>query len=450
MTGGGAAIPRVVIVGGGLAGLAAAAALGSIGFEVDLHEARPFLGGRATSFPLNPAEDDSEHIDNCQHVLLRCFTNLLDFYRRAGVGEKIRFYDRLYFVRPGGATDVLKPGRLPAPAHLLGSLLGFRGLSPADKRSILSALAAMRRERNRADLDALTIAEWLASHGATQRAVTRFWRPILVSALNEEPERASAGPAFQVFLEGLMASRDSYEMGIPAVPLGELYSSGSEGRFGESVRFHLRSPVERLDPTDRAADFYISAVPFERVNALIPELELPLEKFEHSPITGVHLWFDREVTKLPHAVLLDRTMQWMFRKSATYVQCVVSASRSLVPLSREQIIETGAARAGRVFPGGPRRQARQGPRHQGSPSDVLDRPGPRCPSPARGDEVPEYFSSRRLDPHRLASHDGGSRAERLSGGGSRGEGGGPGDVVCFGANIPVARTMIHAPARNSR
>lgn len=339
-----------MIVGGGLAGLAAAAALGSIGFEVDLHEARPFLGGRATSFPLNPAEDDSEHIDNCQHVLLRCFTNLLDFYRRAGVGEKIRFYDRLYFVRPGGATDVLKPGRLPAPAHLLGSLLGFRGLSPADKRSILSALAAMRRERNRADLDALTIAEWLASHGATQRAVTRFWRPILVSALNEEPERASAGPAFQVFLEGLMASRDSYEMGIPAVPLGELYSSGSEGRFGESVRFHLRSPVERLDPTDRAADFYISAVPFERVNALIPELELPLEKFEHSPITGVHLWFDREVTKLPHAVLLDRTMQWMFRKSATYVQCVVSASRSLVPLSREQIIETARRELDEFFP----------------------------------------------------------------------------------------------------
>ena len=339
-----------MIVGGGLAGLAAAAALGSIGFEVDLHEARPFLGGRATSFPLNPAEDDSEHIDNCQHVLLRCFTNLLDFYRRAGVGEKIRFYDRLYFVRPGGATDVLKPGRLPAPAPLLGSLLGFRGLSPADKRSILSALAAMRRERNRADLDALTIAEWLASHGATQRAVTRFWRPILVSALNEEPERASAGPAFQVFLEGLMASRDSYEMGIPAVPLGELYSSGSEGRFGESVRFHLRSPVERLDPTDRAADFYISAVPFERVNALIPELELPLEKFEHSPITGVHLWFDREVTKLPHAVLLDRTMQWMFRKSATYVQCVVSASRSLVPLSREQIIETARRELDEFFP----------------------------------------------------------------------------------------------------
>ena len=339
-----------MIVGGGLAGLAAAAALGSIDFEVDLHEARPFLGGRATSFPLNPADEDSEHIDNCQHVLLRCFTNLLDFYRRAGVEERIRFYDRLYFVRPGGATDVLKPGRLPSPAHLLGSLLVFGGLSFADKRSILTALSAMRRERGRADLDRLTIADWLASRGATEGAVNRFWKPILVSALNEEPERASARPAFQVFLEGLMATRESYQMGVPVVPLGELYSTGLEGRFGDSVSFHLRSSIERIDPSDRMADFYISAVPFERVNALLPDLALPLETFEHSPITGIHLWFDREVTKLPHAVLLDRTVQWMFRKSANYVQCVVSASRSLLPLSREEIIEIACRELEEFFP----------------------------------------------------------------------------------------------------
>ena len=340
-----------MIVGGGLAGLAAAAALGSIDFEVDLHEARPFLGGRATSFPVNPADENSEHIDNCQHVLLRCFTNLLDFYRRAGVDKKIRFYDRLYFVRPGGATDVLKPGRLPCPAHLLGSLLAFGGLSFADKRSILTALSAMRRERGRADLDRLTIADWLASRGATEGAVNRFWKPILVSALNEEPERASARPAFQVFLEGLMATRESYQIGVPAVPLGELYSSGLEGKFGDGVRFHLRSSIEQIDSSDREADFYISAVPFERVSALLPDLALPLEKFEHSPITGIHLWFDREVTKLPHAVLLDRTMQWMFRKSANYVQCVVSASRSLLPLAREEIIEIACRELEEFFPG---------------------------------------------------------------------------------------------------
>jgi zeta-carotene desaturase len=88
-----------------------------------------------------------------------------------------------------------------------------------------------------------------------------------------------------------------------------------------------------------AADYYISALPFERIPAVIPELGLDLEGFEHSPITGIHLWFDRSLTQLPHATLLDRTMQWMFNKSGgRYLQLVVSASRSLVEMNRADVI----------------------------------------------------------------------------------------------------------------
>ena len=315
-----------------------------------MHEARPFLGGRATSFPLNPSDVNSDHIDNCQHVLLRCFTNLLDFYRRCGVEHKIRFHDRLYFVRPGGAVDVLEAGVLPAPAHLLVSLLRFKALEFADKLSILRAMAAMRREANRADLDTLTMADWLASKHATRRAVERFWRPILVSALNEEPDRSSSSPAFQVFLRGAMATRDSYQMGLPAVPLAELYSAALEDKLGERVRVHLRSSLDRIDPSDGTAEFYISAVPFERAGQLLPGLELQLEKFTHSPITGIHLWFDHPITDLPHAVLLDRTLQWIFRKTDRYVQCVVSASRSLIDLTREEIVELACRELQEFFP----------------------------------------------------------------------------------------------------
>ncbi len=339
-----------MIVGGGLAGLAAAAALGSLRFDVDLHEARPFLGGRATSFPVHSSDPSSARIDNCQHVLLRCCDNLLDFYRRCGVEEKIRFYDRLYFVRPGGQVDVLASGPLPAPAHLLISLLRFSALSAADKWSIVRALAAIRRERHRPDLDRLTMGDWLASKGATAMALARFWRPILVSALNEEPERASALPAFQVFWQGLLGSRHSYEMGVPAVPLADLYSAALEKRLGSEVRIHLRSTVERLDPGDRQADFYISAVPFERVNALLPGLGLRLEKFDHSPITGIHLWYDQPVTELPHAALLDRNVQWLFRKSDRYFQCVVSASRSLLSVGRGEIVEMACREMQEFFP----------------------------------------------------------------------------------------------------
>ena len=330
--------------------MSAAAALGSLDFDVELHEARPFLGGRATSFPLQPAEEDSERIDNCQHVLLRCFTNLLDFYRRCGVEKKIRFDDRLHFVRPGGKTDILRRGLLPAPFHLVGSLIGFGGLDARDKWSLIRTLAALRGERHRADLDQFTMGQWLSSKGATQRTCERFWRPILVSALNEEPERASAAPAFHVFLDGLMATRDSFEIGVPAVPLADLYSTAFEQGLGSGVRIHLRSTVERIDPASRQADFYISAVPFERVNGLIPRLDLRLERFEHSPITGIHLWFDRPLSDLPHAVLLGGTLQWLFRKSENYFQAVVSASRSLLALAQTDIVEMACRELREFFP----------------------------------------------------------------------------------------------------
>ena len=112
-------MPKVLIAGGGLAGLSAAAALGSAGFDVDVFEARPFLGGRATSFPM-PAGDDeqAETIDNCQHILLKCCVNLLDFYERMGVRDRIKFYREFYFLEPGGRLSILKRGRLPAPVSL--------------------------------------------------------------------------------------------------------------------------------------------------------------------------------------------------------------------------------------------------------------------------------------------------------------------------------------------
>ncbi|MBI1355585.1 MAG: NAD(P)-binding protein [Acidobacteria bacterium] len=341
---------RVQIVGGGLAGLSAAAALASIGWQVDLHEAKPFLGGRATSYPLHPSEPDSERIDNCQHVLLRCCDNLLDFYRRCGVEGKIDFYSTLYFVRPGGAVDRLERGPWPKPLHLAGSFLRFGFLDWADKWSLISTLQALERERKRADLDTVSMGDWLLGRRVTERSYERFWRPILVSALNEEPDRSSAKAAFQVFADGLMGTRTSYEMGVAAVPLAELYDAAGDGRLGNNLRVHTRSRIERIDPASGEADFYIAAVPFERAAGLLPELDLQLGEFEHSPITGVHLWFDRPVTELPHAALLDRTMQWMFRRGESYVQCVVSASRDLLPLSQAEIVERACSDLREFFP----------------------------------------------------------------------------------------------------
>jgi squalene-associated FAD-dependent desaturase len=346
---------KVLIAGGGLAGLAAAAALGGAGYQVEVFEARPFAGGRATSYDV-PAggEGEAETIDNCQHILLRCCVNLLDFYTRLGVRDRIRFHREFYFLEPGGRISVLKRGRLPAPLHFTGAFWRMHCLEWRDKLAIARALVALRFERKRRrDLDRISMRDWLLQKRQTPRAIDRFWRQVLVSAINEDLDRMAAVHGFQVFWLGFLSRADAYEMGVPAVPLGKLYDAAAWKRTGD-VQIHFRSAVERIETGGfrvggelRVADHYICALPFERLEAV--GLEAP--KLEHSPITGVHLWFDREITTLPHATLLDRTIQWVFNKDrGRYLQLVVSASRELTNLSRNEIIDLAIGDLRLFFP----------------------------------------------------------------------------------------------------
>lgn len=352
----------ILILGGGLAGLAAAAALGNNPRQhrVRVLEMRGFLGGRATSYPVPQSAD--EIIDNCQHILLRCCVNLLDFYRRLGVADKIEFHREFFFLEPGGRASVLKSGMLPAPLHFTGAFLGMQCLSLSDKIGIGKAILAIKTEyKSRRDLDRITMMDWLREKDQTANAVERFWRQVLVSAINEELDAMAAIHGLQVFYLGFLASSNSYEMGIPAVPLGELYSENVWSRM-PGVEILSRSAVEALSIENGrvasitvsggqqlTADVYISALPFERLSTLAPGL-VP-EGFSHSPITGIHLWFDRPVTDLPHATLLDRTMQWMFNKGeGKHIQLVVSASRQLTNMPRQQVIDLAVRELGEFFP----------------------------------------------------------------------------------------------------
>jgi len=355
--------PTCVVIGGGLAGLSCAAALGEAGFTVRLLEARPFAGGRATSYHLPESSGITESIDNCQHVLLRCCVNLMDFYRRLGTASRIRFHDEFHFLEPGGRMSTLRSGPLPAPLHFAGSFLGLKFLNTSEKLAIGRALLALRREwRLRQDLDRITMLEWLREKGQPGRAIERFWRQVLVSAVNEELGRMAARHGFQVMRLGFLAGRGNSQMGIPAIPLGELYAARAWERFSE-VEIRLRAPAHRLvvddgsvrgaETADEVVDgeFFVSCVPFEKLPGLIPELELDFEGWSHSPITGIHLWFDRPVTHLPHGTLLDRTIQWFFNKGeGKHLQLVVSASRSLLPMDRAAVIELGLSELKEFLP----------------------------------------------------------------------------------------------------
>ena len=362
----------VAIAGGGLAGLAAGCALADAGFRVSLFERRPYLGGRASSYQ-HPGT--GEIVDNCQHVLLGCCTNLLDFYRRAGVQDKIRWYEKLTFLEPGGRASVIGPSALPAPLHTAPAFLRADCLNFRDKLAISRAMAALApaapADRGESFL------EWLQRHGQTGQAIERFWKTILVSALNEDLDRVSVPYAAQVVRESFLKSEAAGRMGIPTVPLTDLYSTTGDYIRARGGDIQFRTAVEsfRAEPTgvsvttngqEQKFDYLILAVPFDGLARMLPDsppsaaLAAALSQFGTSPITGIHLWFDREISDLEHAVLLDRTVQWMFHKSriitgrgngGSYIELVVSCSRSLVEKSKTDIVEMAVKEAREFFPG---------------------------------------------------------------------------------------------------
>ena len=413
----------VIVIGGGLAGLAAAAALGGEGHRVRLLEARPFLGGRATSY-----QTGGETIDNCQHVLLRCCVNLLDFYARMGVAGDIIFYREFYFLEPGGRSSVMR--------RSLPSFLGLRFLNLSEKLAIARALLAIRREHStRSDLERITMQQWLEEKRQPARAIERFWRQVLVSAINEDLDRMAAIHAFQVFLKGFLSNPEFYQMGVPAVPLAHLYAAEAWKKLGK-VEILPRTPAQRVIVEngqvrglvtaggELRADFYVSAVPFDRVAALLPELPLDVTAFEHSPITGIHLWFDRPITDLPHATLLDRTIQWMFNKSqGRYIELVVSASRGLVETKREDVIALALRELVEFFPAVRYASLEKSHVVKEIRATFSARPGLEAHRPESRTADPEPVPGRRLDPLGLAGHHGRRRAQRIPGGGSGGCGG---------------------------
>jgi zeta-carotene desaturase len=389
---------NVIIIGGGLAGLSSAVALTEAGCRVILLESRPHLGGRATSYwlpdpsgelgtsPSRSLGTSGSHVDNCQHVTLGCCTNLDDFYRRVGASDKIRYYKRLFFVDTRGRRGVIESSALSPPFHLAPSFALFPSLTWQDKNCIARAMFAIVRSGGRpANADGVSMLDWLRGRGHTDGAIQNFWQVVLVSALNEELEHTDARYGIEVFWKGFLSTRRGFEVGIPSVPLAELYDGCRDAivRCGGEVRTRAAVREIRLagnavasvrldDGTELTADFVIAAVPQDiLLDILPPELAARetifsnLRNLKTSPITGVHFWYDRSVMSEPFLTLLGRTTQWVFNKSmlfgehapggpaeedGQYLQLVISASYSLLPLSRQEIINLCRAELLDVLP----------------------------------------------------------------------------------------------------
>jgi squalene-associated FAD-dependent desaturase len=364
----------VSVVGGGIAGLSAACALAEAGLRVQLIERRSYLGGRASSF-LHPGV--GEVIDNCQHVLFGCCTNLAGFYRRIGVDGRIHWTSEMTMIEPGGRRSLLGPSFLPAPLHSLPRFLAARAFTLGDKVALGRAFRALTHPIPADSTE--TLGAWLARNRQTRGSVSRFWRLVIASALNADIDSISLVYAAKVIRELFMNSAEAGKMGMSTVPLGDLYAGAAEflRQRGSDIVFNSRVESAEWDrdasrwtlATSASAlksDFLVLALPFEAVAKLLPRmpaadgcdgLSARLQRLEHWPICSVHLWFDREITELDHAVLLDREIHWMYNKGriqpwrkSCYLELVVSASRTFAALSQEQAVARSVGELAEFFP----------------------------------------------------------------------------------------------------
>lgn len=359
---------RVVIIGGGVAGIAAAVRIADAGGQPILVETRPRLGGRATSF-----EDPRNGLllDNCQHVVMGCCSNVLDLYDRLGVLDRIQWHRTTWWAHPPRRPEPLTATGLPAPLHLSTSFLMLRFLGVDDKIGIAQAMWRLVRMglAGREDWRDRPFGDFLDETGQTADARERFWEPVVVGACNLPCGEVAANHAMQVFQEGFLAGGWHATMGLATCPLRDLYDpaleiierSGGEVRLGASVQGiafdGIRTNGVVTDEGLVHGSSIISTVPPDRLAKIVsrpmqaadPRLRW-LEEIRTSPILGVHLFFERPVLvdgdrSYPHLVLPGRDTHWFFDKGEVesdgrrlhHVHAVVSAAESWMALDEEEI-----------------------------------------------------------------------------------------------------------------
>ena len=289
---------KVAVVGGGLAGLAAALDLLDAGVDVTVHEARPTLGGAVQTLPERDG-DPSPPPDNGQHIALGCFTEYIRFLDRIGEGGSI--------LRTRLALPVLDEYRRTAEIKpSLPALLRYSHLSVRERMRLPLTLTRLRAAQSRPNE---TFGALLRRLGESDTSVTRFWDVFIRPALNLRTDEVDAGAGLFTVRTALLGPRRNSDLVLPLKPLGWMHGDAAARVLGDRVRVDER--VESLDDLD--ADAVVVAVPPAESARLLGEPEPGLES---SPIVSVHLWFDRQLLATPLAALLGSDAHWVFDRGA--------------------------------------------------------------------------------------------------------------------------------------
>lgn len=320
-----------IVLGGGMAGLAAAVKLAEAGLQPTLIEARPYLGGRVRSFV---HEGTGDEIDNGQHLMMGCYTATFELLTMLGTRGHITLQRSLEveFRDADGPADRLRASeRLPAPLSVLVGMLRLRRLSARERAGLVRVGLAMRFARPRPDESARV---YLRRLGQSERAMARLWDPIIIATLNTPPDQASAFLLVQVMRLAFLGGGESSRLALPSVGLSRLVEPAAafiEGRGGRVLTGVTIAAIDRgpngLRVLTREGDAFdapriVLALPERGARRVLEGMDdavavLPAVPFASSPIVSLYLWYDRPLAELPRfAALLGTNVQWMFNRRA--------------------------------------------------------------------------------------------------------------------------------------
>lgn len=376
-----------IVIGAGFAGLSAAAALADAGARVLVLEARPGLGGRATSFR-DP--DTGERVDNGQHILMGCYEQTLIFLNRIGASDRVRWQAGLSLpmIDRRGYESVLKLPGVSSPLHLLGGVLAWTALSWGERLAILRVGSALRSGTPRGvpydGNDRETVRGWLNRHGQPRRLIELFWEPLALAALNQSIDQAAARYFVEV-LRRMFADPAAAALVLPAVPLDEMYAEPAREWLldrGHEVRVNAQAQVEveggrvagvRVRGERIAAPIVISSVPWHAFGALFDQVPAALAAIAANaaalpslPIVTVNLWFDRAVMHEPLVGLPGRTFQWLFDRRAiaggamSHLSLISSGAEAIVARGNDELIATALGEVREALPAARQATLRKG------------------------------------------------------------------------------------------
>ncbi|MBI5476136.1 MAG: oleate hydratase [Ignavibacteriales bacterium] len=370
----------VVIIGGGLSGLAAAVKLTESGKTIALIEQLPRLGGRCYSFV---DKSTGDVVDNGQHLLVGAYHNLLEYLNLIGSRHLVssKASSELLFFHPKKGSGKFSLSSLPKPLNLLKGLLNYKHLKFSERLELIKVGMVLIRlnESNAVELKSLTVYQWLDQLGQSDEAIKNFWNPVAVSIMNESTNVASAFLFARALKATFLGSRYDSAILTPVVGQSDLYSEpvlkfleqNSAKIFlnyeviGLEMGNDLVKKVNLKNGESLKARSTICAVPHYALSSILPveiRAEKPfnnLDRIGTSSIVSINLWFEENFMKVDSIGLIDRKIHWIFNrrqiiptnKKTGYISAVISAAQDYVNLTNDELVSIAMDDLKEVFPG---------------------------------------------------------------------------------------------------